>query len=67
MRNGSSNSHFGFILPLGLITVGVIGYFLSTLLTTGLTLMVFQWICIIAVIAGFILLILDNWDKVWGS
>jgi len=58
MRNGSSDSNFGFILPLGLITVGAIGYFLSTFLITGLTLMVFQWICIIAGIAGPILMIL---------
>lgn len=67
MRNESSDSDFGFILPLGLITVGVIGYFLSTLSTTGFTLMIFQWICIIAVLAGIILIILDNWDALWGS
>ena len=67
MRNGSSDSKFGFILPLGLITVGVIGYFLSTLSTTGFTLMIFQWICIIAVLAGIILIILDSWDAVFGS
>jgi len=67
MRNGSSNSIFGFILPLGFIIVGVIGYTISILLTTDFTQMIFQLICIIAVIDGFIFLILDNWDALWGS
>jgi len=67
MRNGSSSSMFGFILPLGFIIIGVIGYITSILLTTGFTQMIFQLICIIAVINGSILLILENWDALWGS
>ncbi len=58
---------FGFILPLGFIIIGVIGYITSILLTTGFTQMIFQLICIIAVINGSILLILENWDALWGS
>jgi hypothetical protein len=52
---------------MGFIIVGVIGYTISILLTTGFTQMIFQLICIIAVIDGFIFLILDNWDALWGS
>ena len=52
---------------MGFVIVGVIVYIILILLTTGLTQMIFQWICIITVLTGFILLILDNWDELWGS
>jgi len=67
MKNESPGSILRFIFPMGFVIVGVIGYIISIPLTTGFTQMIFQWICIIAVITGFILLILDNWDELWGS
>jgi membrane-bound ClpP family serine protease len=66
MRKGLANSNSGYILPAGLIIIGVIGYLCSILLINGSTRLIFQWICTIAILGGIIFIILNNWDLFWG-